>query len=241
MLEIKNLNISYENTHIIKDFKLSLPKGEIISIIGPSGIGKSTILKTLAGLKEPDSGTFEINNVSISKQKIGWIPQDYGLLPFKTVKKNILLSMKITNSFNDISQLISELSINNLMDKYPNQISGGQAQRVAIARAFCIDPDILLMDEPFSALDPLTRISVHNLFNEVWEKKKQTVILVTHDISEAINLSHKIVVLSKEGSIETIIDNPVSHIPFKNRRLSSESIELNQKIISLVENIWELE
>lgn len=238
MLEIENLNISYGKKIVIKDFNLKVSDGKIVALIGPSGVGKSTILKVLAGLKEFSSGSFKINGQSFSKQKIGWIPQNYGLLPFKTVEKNITLNMKITNSINNIDDLIYDLKIGDLLEKYPNQISGGQAQRVAIARAFSINPTILLMDEPFSALDPLTRIEVHRLFNKIWEKNKQTTILVTHDIFEAINIAHKIVILSKNGEIEKEINNSVVKIPFEERRFSKEGIKLNEELIDLVGDIW---
>ena len=221
MIRIKDLNIAYEarglRNEVLKDITLELAVGETCAIIGPSGCGKSTLLKVLAGIIKKYEGTVEINGQPVMphKQKIGFIPQNYGLLPWKTIYENIRLGIKIKNKQdNDNAQntaaMVQLLGLGGLEHRYPGELSGGQQQRVALARAFLLQPDLLLMDEPFSALDAMTREEIQNVFLHVWRKYSVSTILVTHHVEEAVYLGRKIVILSAApGTGSRVIDNPL--------------------------------
>lgn len=224
MLEINKLSIEYktkkEVTPVIENLSLTIKKGEAIAILGPSGCGKSTLINALGGNVNITSGTIEFERekkqlLNPKIHKIGLIPQNCGLLPWKTIEKNCLLPLKIRgecidgNRRQEINKIYKALGIMHLLKKYPSQISGGQLQRAAVARAFILQPDVLLMDEPFSALDEINREEAIELFLDVWKQNKPTTILVTHSISEALYLGNQIIVMkSEKGSIVYEKDNP---------------------------------
>ncbi len=197
MITVDRLYVRYDDTNILEDINLNLPTGITCAVIGPSGCGKSTLLNVLAGLQKNYQGLVQINgeNPSPKKQTIGFIPQNYGLLPWLTVKLN----------------------------RYPNNLSGGQQQRVSLARAFALKADLLLMDEPFSALDAITREEMQDVFIDLWQKQKVSTILVTHYVEEALYLGQKIIVMtSAPGGIYKIIDNPLfSDKNFRDREIFS--------------------
>jgi NitT/TauT family transport system ATP-binding protein len=212
MLKIESLSFSYNEEKVINNLNLELNRGDIISVIGPSGSGKSTLLKILSGIIVDYSGNVLIDEKKLNPKihNIGFIPQHYGLLSWKNVYENINLSQKIKNIKNDdsINKVCERLGIHELLDKFPNQISGGQKQRVAIARTFVIQPSLLLMDEPFSALDAINRESLQEIFLQAWKSEEFTTILVTHSVEEALYLSKKIYVLNSNGSLSEEIKNP---------------------------------
>jgi NitT/TauT family transport system ATP-binding protein len=215
MLNINDLSIHYQSRQainpVIRHLSFQLQKGEALAILGPSGCGKSTLINALAGSLPIESGTMEYTAGEQSSpldpklHKIGLIPQNFGLLPWKTVKENCLLPLKIRKEYykgrdnDDINQIYEALNIHNILDKYPNELSGGQLQRTAIARAFLLKPDLLLMDEPFSALDAITREEARELFLKVWANRRPTTILVTHSIEEALYLGTIIYVMAAQG------------------------------------------
>ncbi|HEY8889621.1 MAG TPA: ATP-binding cassette domain-containing protein [Clostridium sp.] len=221
MIKIKNLNVSYKNgdkyTKVIENTNLSVEKGEICAVIGPSGGGKSTLLKTLAGIIVDYDGEVLIDGKTVNPKihRIGFIPQNYGLVKWKTVEENIFLSAKIKDGKKNIDvlfyeKLLNELKITDFVKRYPRELSGGQMQRVSMARALLLKPNLLLMDESFSALDAITREAVQKLFLEVWEEHRVTTILVTHDIKEAIYLAKNIAIISSSpGKIIEVINNPL--------------------------------
>lgn len=222
MIRINNLTVTYNSAgecyEAIKDINLELNQGETCAIVGPSGCGKSTLLKVLAGIIRDFSGSVEINSQPISprRQRIGFIPQNYGLLPWKTAIQNIGLSVRIkdkaevSNREEAMNILIEQLGLRGLENRYPRELSGGQQQRVALARAFLLKPDLLLMDEPFSALDAMTREEIQNVFLDVWRKHSVSTILVTHHVEEAVYLGRKIIILSlSPGTVSTVIENPL--------------------------------
>ncbi|MGV8982578.1 ATP-binding cassette domain-containing protein [Clostridium sp.] len=221
MIKINDLNVWYDNkdkhTKVIENTNLVVIKGEICAIIGPSGGGKSTLLKVLAGIIVDYSGEVLIDGLAVNPKihRIGLIPQNYGLVKWKTVEQNILLSAKVKDGRGNIDmdfyeKLLNELKLKEFIKRYPNQLSGGQMQRVAIARALLLKPNLLLMDESFSALDAMTREDVQKMFLEVWEEHKVTTIIVTHDIKEAIYLAKDIAVISSSpGTIVEVISNPL--------------------------------
>lgn len=220
MIETKKLTVTYPSQSApytaLHNIDLMVPTGGTCAIIGPSGCGKSTLLKVLAGIITKYEGTAEIGGcpVSPSRQKIGFIPQNYGLLPWKNVNENILLSVKIKGhsagaAKTSLEFIMRQLGIAGLGDRYPGELSGGQQQRVSLARAFLLQPDVLLMDEPFSALDAMTREEMQDVFLAVWKAHSVSTILVTHYVEEAAYLGQKIVILTGQGKIGQVLDNPL--------------------------------
>ena len=200
-LELKNLSVAYGQRKIFSDIDLKIRGGSSIAIIGRSGCGKSTLLKIIAGILEPNSGRVLLdgNDLKPSKNVIGFMPQSYGLLPWKTVEENILLAVRIKKKPIDreeLNSLIYRLGLFGMEKKFPREISGGQRQRAALARIFLLRPEILLMDEPFSALDAITRSELQTIFLELQRDYKPTTLLVTHDINEAILLGDKILLMT---------------------------------------------
>lgn len=181
---------------------LSVRKGEFVSLIGPSGCGKSTLLRMLAGLDRPDNGQVLAGGKPITAPSLarGIVFQDHRLLPWLTVQDNILLSLKRQGGMTEqnrqwVAQLIELVGLAGFEQAWPHQLSGGMSQRAAIARCLAPRPDILLLDEPFGALDSLTRRRLQQELLHIWEKNQLTTVMVTHDIDEALYLSDRIVVL----------------------------------------------
>lgn len=209
--------MAYEPTRVLENIDLEIGSGEIYTIIGPSGCGKSTFLGAIAGLVKGVDGEIFLNGEKICTKKhtIGLIPQHYGLLPWKTVYENIVLAHKIRGfqlseekKAAEIEGMLEKLKILPFKKRYPGELSGGQKQRVAIARAFSLKPDLLLMDEPFSALDALTREATRELFLELWRENRATTLFITHDVDEAVALGTKIVLMSPPpGRILRVFDN----------------------------------
>ncbi len=213
IIKIENLSKSYNNEDILKNINLSINKREIISIIGPSGVGKTTLLKIISGLVKPDTGTIKINDRDINNIKeqkiIGYIFQSPTLLPWRTAIENVTLSLEILNNLSkeeikkNATNSLEIVGLKGYENLYPKELSGGMQQRVAIARALSFNPKILLMDEPFSALDEITREKMNQLIIDIWEKGLvENIILVTHSITDAVYLSDKIIVINnKPGKI----------------------------------------
>lgn len=251
MLDIKNLSVNYKSNknmiHALGPITMKIESGDIIAIIGPSGCGKSTLLHVLSGIIKDYSGDAALNGIFLNPKlhNIGFIPQNFGLLPWKNVQKNCLLSLKIKHKIitedtkKRIDYIISKLNISDLMDRYPKELSGGQKQRVSIARAFIMNPDLLLMDEPFSALDALTREEAQELFIDVWNQYKPTTVFVTHSIEEAIYMGKKIVIMSHcPGAIVEVIDNPLFNT--ENLRQNEEYLKLSSHIRSIIKKGWKI-
>lgn len=215
MIEVNDLLIKYGNHTVLDHLQLHVGSQESIAIIGPSGCGKSTLLYALAGIIKPQSGTIEINGEAVNgtRKETGVILQSYGLLPWKTVWENASLGLQIRKlSKKDIqtkvSKILKQLHIIDQKNKYPVQLSGGQQQRVAIARALAIEPDLLLMDEPFSSLDAIVREELQHVLVDTYYRKKLSILFVTHNIEEAVFLGQKIIVMQPNpGSIRAIVEN----------------------------------
>ena len=209
---MKNLRLShiYMNYHTIKgetealkDISFNVDPGEFVSIVGPSGCGKSTILNIIAGLLTPSNGEVLVDNTPINKSllKIGYMFQKDQLFQWLSVLDNVLLGLKVQNRItNNTKDKIKELLITydlwDFRDYYPNQLSGGMRQRVALIRTLAIDPTILLLDEPFSALDYQSRLNASDEIYKIIKNENKTAIMVTHDIAEAISMSNRVLVLS---------------------------------------------
>ena len=218
-IEIQHLSVDYDEGRFsaIEDISLSVPEGSVCALIGSSGCGKSTLLRVVAGLQRPTSGKVLIGGCTVNpkQHKIGFVPQNYGLLPWRTVKENILLGCRIrgemeADTMERLDSLMEQLGIRGLEDRYPRELSGGQQQRVGLARSFLLRADVLLMDEPFSALDSITREDMQEVFMELWQKHAVTTMLVTHYVEEALYLGQKIVLMSADpGRVARVLDNPL--------------------------------
>lgn len=239
MIEVKNLTFSYEEQRpLFNDFSWHIDRGQAWSIIGPSGCGKTTLLYLLSGLLHPMEGQILIDGAPIirPRPRTGLILQDHGLLPWATVKENAGLGFRIRRFYGPdgkhappggasnnsemqkrLDYWLRRLGLDGLGDKYPSQLSGGQRQRTAIARSLVLDPDVLLMDEPFSALDASIREDLQHLIQQFHHESQMTVIHVTHDIEEAIVLGEQILVLPGDAdqqpriiknTLEDTVSNP---------------------------------
>lgn len=219
-LELRHVSKSFPGNqgeiHVLDDLHLTVREGEFISMIGPSGCGKSTLLKMIAGLDPDFRGTITVGSQKVigpSKER-GFIFQEHRLFPWFTVEKNIAANL----SLNDpevrrrVDELIALVNLKGFEKAYPRQLSGGMSQRVAIARALLRNPDVLLLDEPFGALDAFTRAHLQEALLDIWRNNRTTMILVTHDIDEAIFLSSRVVVLSaKPGRIKAVVPIDLAH------------------------------
>ena len=215
-LEIKNLVKVYNKKTILDNISFDVKNGEFLSILGPSGCGKTTLLKILIGIEKPTSGVIiksnkEITNVEPSKRDMGIVFQNYALFPNMTVLNNVMyaLNLKLKDKEKAKEKSLKMLNMVNMeehINKYPHQLSGGQQQRVAIARTLALEPDIILFDEPMSALDADNRLILRKEIKNIQKKLKTTMIYITHDQEEAFSLSDRVMVMNN-GVIEQI-DTP---------------------------------
>lgn len=241
ILEIKNLRKIYHSINgeikAIDNFSFNLKNGEFIGIVGPSGCGKSTILSILCGLEDKTSGIINYTKNS----NIGYMLQQDCLFEWRTVLDNCLLGLEINNELNEdnkqyVIDLINTYGLKDFINSYPDNLSGGMRQRVALIRTLATKPDILLMDEPFSALDYQSRLKISDDIYKILRCEKKSMIMVTHDIAEAISMCDKVIVLSnRPANIKNIYDINLEHksTPINNRsdKLFSKYYELIWKDI----------
>jgi NitT/TauT family transport system ATP-binding protein len=212
MLDVQNLSIAFSDGVIpFSTLSFSLKKNEVLAVIGASGLGKTTLLKSLGGIHQPHTGTIMFNHedLSVNRHRIGYVPQGYGLYPWHSVKKNIELGRRIRKMPADpefFSEIIEGFNLNALLDRSPRRLSGGEQQRVALARAFYLSPDLFLLDEPFSALDEITKETAYRLFDQVWAKTKPTTLLVTHSLDEALRFGDQILVM-QDGKTQQLANS----------------------------------
>lgn len=198
----------------LADVTFSVAEGEFISIVGPSGCGKSTILNILAGLEQASGGVVRLDGepVTGTTTKIGYMPQKDQLFPWRTIWSNLLLGLEVSGQMTKekiarVRELMNRYGLQAFEKNFPAQLSGGMRQRCALIRTMATDPGLLLLDEPFSALDYQTRLSVSDDIHTMIRRERKTAILVTHDISEAISMSDRIVVLSaRPGRVKTVVE-----------------------------------
>lgn len=229
MIEFKNITKKYRSKTVINSFSLEIEAGQLVVFIGPSGCGKTTLLKMINKLIQPTSGQIFVNGSDITemdpielRRNIGYVIQNTGLFPHMTIKENLELIPKlkgedprlIEKKTNELLEMVG-LDPKEYLNRYPKELSGGQQQRVGVARAFSTNSDIILMDEPFSALDPVTRSSLQDELFQMQKELNKTIIFVTHDMDEAIKIADKICIL-KDGDIlqydtpENILKNPAN-------------------------------
>jgi NitT/TauT family transport system ATP-binding protein len=226
MIDLQSVTFAYlHNSPLFENFSLKISRGESWAILGPSGCGKTTLLYLLAGLRLPVSGrvTIEGKPLMRPRPRSGLILQDYGLLPWSTVRENVELGLRVRKFYgedgkhtpidfqpgNNVPYWLKRLGIDDVAQKFPAQISGGQRQRTAIARTLALEPDLLLMDEPFSSLDAITRGDLQNLTLSLCAEQNLTLVIVTHAIEEAAALGRKILLLGETPNHSgRIFDNP---------------------------------
>ncbi len=237
-ISLKNISKSFASSLALKEFSINFPNGKTTILIGPSGCGKSTLLRLIVGLINPDSGEIEFDekpltdiNLSSIRKRMGYVIQDGGLFPHLTARENVSLMAKyiglddeeITNKINQLTRL-TKFPTDGL-DRFPAELSGGQKQRVSLMRALMLDPEFLLLDEPLGALDPLIRFDLQNDLKEIFRTLNKTVILVTHDLNEAVFFGDKILLMKEgsliqQGTITDFINNPAE--PFVTKFIKSQ-------------------
>lgn len=226
----------------LQDLSLDIREGEILVAVGPSGCGKTTVLNLAAGLLRPTHGqvTFEGKPVVRTDPKRGVVFQQYALFPWMTVRENVEYGLKLKKvpraQRREISTRYLELvGLGHAADKLPKQLSGGMKQRTAIARAYAVDPTVLLMDEPFGALDAQTRLGLQNELLHTWESTRKSILFITHDIDEALLLGHRIAVLAAyPGRLNRIIEIPRQHPRGEDWAQSEEYRTLRAELFDLI-------
>lgn len=226
---------------VLDNIDLEVEKGEFVSIVGPSGCGKSTLLYLIAGLDKPDKGNIEVQGKKIDKPSPERVVvfQEAGLFPWLTVLENVtygllLKKMSKQEAEERARKVLKMVHLSRYVDSYPHQLSGGMKQRVSIARALVMEPEVLLMDEPFSALDEQTRMVLHRELLEIWRETKVTIIFVTHNIREAVQLSEKIVVMAtRPGRIKELINVPVTKDGIMP---DSVTLHTEQRVLNILQN-----
>jgi ABC-type nitrate/sulfonate/bicarbonate transport system ATPase subunit len=235
VLTLHDISKRFADNDVIKNLNLKVNKGEFVSILGPSGSGKSTLFSLIGGILSPDDGTILLEGEKINGRtgSISYMPQSPSLLPWRTVLQNVLLGkeLKGTKDKAKALQMIEKAGLADYADAYPYELSGGMKQRVSFIRALLSPQPIICLDEPFSALDELTRLEMQKWLLSIWENNRRTVLFVTHNIEEALFLSDRIVILSNKPA--TIAAEFV--IPFKRPRkeelfLENDFLEWKRKV-----------
>lgn len=251
--EARNIKVKIEDVRKVYDTRngemialngvnLDIMENEFICVVGPSGCGKSTLLNIIAGLLEPTSGRVLCDGEEVkgTGTERGVVFQQYALFPWMTVKKNVMFGLNLKGikgkEAEDIAmKYIKMVQLEDFVDHYPKELSGGMKQRVAIARAYAVNPSILLMDEPFGALDAQTRTQLQQELLETWEKEKKTCFFITHDVDEAIILAQKVIIMSaRPGRIKEIVDIDIPYPRDQETKMSPEFLELKNHIWSQV-------
>jgi NitT/TauT family transport system ATP-binding protein len=244
VIEARSLNLTFATNdgpvHALSDVNLTINKGDFVSFIGPSGCGKTTFLRALAALEEPTSGTILVNgqtpDQARQKRAYGYVFQHAGLYPWRTIAGNIKLPLEImgyskSEQLRRTDEVLRLVELEDFSKKFPWQLSGGMQQRASIARALAFDAELLLMDEPFGALDEIVRDHLNEQLLELWKRTNKTICFVTHSIPEAVFLSTKIVVMSpRPGRITDVIESSLSEDRPLEIRDSTEFIEIAQRV-----------
>lgn len=239
-IKIDGLWKSFAKREVIQDLHLKIDSGSFTTIVGPSGCGKSTLLRLMAGLETATQGTLQ----STSQNQIGFVFQEANLLSWKNVLENVLLPFEISPALKETSraeartqalQALEKVKLQDAAHLFPHQLSGGMKMRVALARALVTKPRLLLLDEPFAALDEFTRVELQNQLRELWLKEKMTVVFVTHSLSEALYLSERVIMLKGPGA-KIVLDQKLS-LPVTRTEDLKTSEEFNSLIRLLSERL----
>lgn len=248
LVEVRDLSYSYpgvEPIEALRQISFDMRENEFVSVIGPSGCGKSTLLRLVSDLLPPTAGDVLIGGLPAAtarrKREIGFVFQEPALMPWRSSSKNVRLPLEVLKSDGDrgkssAQELLQLVGLQEFGGKRPDQLSGGMRQRVSIARALTYDPRLLLMDEPFGALDQITRDEMNRELLKIWEQKQSTVIFVTHSIAEAIYLSDRVIVLSpRPGRIVDIVDVPLERPRDATVKRSSQFFDTETRVLAALE------
>jgi len=244
VISAQNLSLTFRTNdgpvHALKDVDLTIEPGEFVSFIGPSGCGKTTFLRVIADLEQPTNGTITVNGVSAEQARLdrsyGYVFQAAGLYPWRSVGRNVALPLEIIGLSRKerrerVEKALALVDLAGFGKKFPWQLSGGMQQRASIARALAFDADLLLMDEPFGALDEIVRDHLNEQLLELWARTQKTICFVTHSIPEAVYLSTKIVVMSpRPGRVTDVIDSPLPRERPLDIRESPEFLEVAHRV-----------
>ena len=241
IVEVRGISKSYGDVEALRGIDLDFPRGKLTSLLGPSGCGKTTLLKIIAGLVEADAGTVAVNGRTVSKPgpERAFVFQDFALLPWATVLRNVAFGLELRGKAVAEREKIArhhigEVGLSGFEDKYPHELSGGMRQRVGLARALSVDADVLLLDEPFSAVDEQNRRKFQEDLIRLRTNQNKTFIFVTHSIEEAVYISDRIVLLSpRPGRISQIIE------PEIDRSVDPDLIHRDKHYLDTVEEIWQ--
>ncbi|WP_295902811.1 ABC transporter ATP-binding protein [uncultured Bdellovibrio sp.] len=239
-IHIKDLAKNFTKREVIKDLNLDIEPGSFVSIVGPSGCGKSTLLRLIAGLENPTSG--EVSLSPTAKRSFSFVFQEANLLPWRSVFENVLLPFELNSSFKNLSyeekshrviEALKKVKLEEFAKLFPHELSGGMKMRVSLARALVSSPRLLLMDEPFAALDETTRFEMQNQLLELWKNEKMTIVFVTHSLFESTYLSERIIMLKGAGAkitLDQTLDLP------KNR---TEALRTSEDLNRIVRHLSE--
>lgn len=240
-LDINELSVAFGDSWILEHIDLTVKKGEFITIVGPSGCGKSTLLNVISGILNTENGLTIGGSIRFlgAKSRIAYGFQTASLLPWFTVKRNVIIGAKLGRREGNLEQiaitLLKRVGLEESMNVYPSTLSGGMRQRVALARVLANDADLILLDEPFGALDAFTRLDMQNLISELWSEMRKTIILVTHDLEEALILGTRVILMSpRPGRITMIMNNNGWGIP-----RDAEALRTDARFAEQVRHLWE--
>ncbi len=231
MLDVQNLTKRYDDTIALTDVDFTAAPGEFVAVVGPSGCGKSTLLRVLAGLEPDFDGRVTVNDTPVDdggSADVGVVFQDPRLLPWATVRENVRLAAPDDASDAEIDDLLERVGLEGFETALPGELSGGMAQRVALARGLAYEPEALLLDEPFSALDALTKVEQQAFLLEVWHSVEATVVLVTHDVEEAAYLADRVVVLGSQPG--TVVDRIDVDVERPRERTDERLLDVRERI-----------
>ena len=218
MLELRHVSKSFGNKQVLQEISLHVANGEFVSVIGPSGSGKSTMFSLIGGLLEPDAGEIYLSGENITNKRgfISYMPQQASLFPWRTIIENVLVGQELQGKkdYERAEAMLERAGLGDVIHAYPHELSGGMKQRVAFIRALLSPQSVMLLDEPFSALDEFTRTDMQKWLLSIWEDDEQSILFITHNIDEALFLSDKIIILSvNPAEIKEVIE-----VPFKRPR-----------------------
>ncbi len=215
LLELHEVELRYGDTPVVQGLNMHVNTGELACLLGPSGCGKTTLLRVMAGLQDPSAGSLQLPPDASGSGPVAFVFQQPSLLPWRTTLQNVTLPLELIGRGNAAERkaaaraMLEEVDLASAIDLYPDQLSGGMKMRVSIARALVTDPNLLLLDEPFAALDDMLRNQLGQLLLRLWRERKFTAVMVTHNIGESILLSHRIGVMCS-GALTSTIDNPLT-------------------------------
>lgn len=249
-LTFEDVSFAYGGSAVFREFTLSVEQGEFVTVLGPSGVGKSTLFRLIAGLEHPDKGRILLSGQATENRlgKIGYMPQQDLLLPWRTIMENGLLPLEIQGvsrkeAKKQVQAYIGKFGLNGTEHQYPHELSGGMRQRVSFLRAYLGGNDVILLDEPFSALDSFTRFAMQEWLLEQWCDVKKTIIFITHDIEEAVFLSDRILLLNEQPVTGTCESVPVTLPRPRTEEMRSEEtfMDLKQDLLRRIRggrSVW---